>query len=603
MVHDHNFLQKSGRITGVLYSSNLFNNFFCDQFSDSSSYNIPIDYSNDEQYDITFCHGDIQKLLERLNANKAGGPDAIHGKILKNCAVSLAYPLSILFRISYNTGSVPREWKLANVVPVHKKGSKENIENYRPISLTCLVMKTFERIIKEKILQNTSHLLDSRQHGFLRNKSCTTNMALFCDSLALSLNDCIRTDVVYFDFSKAFDSVNHDIILYKLKTFYNIDGRLLKFMKNYLCEREQQVVIGNGKSIKKTVLSGVPQGSILGPILFVLFINDLPSGLSPGTELALYADDTKIWRQILSETDHDALQSDITYLYNWSIANKMSFHPQKCKVVSVANRLPPLLGILPNIQYFYELGEVALDYVDSEKDLGIDINSRLNFSDQCERLYSKANQQFGLTKRTCYFVNDIKRKRALYLSLIRSQFEHCSPIWRPTGKTMIGKLENLQKRCIKWILSEECLRYHDYGTYIQKCRQVRILPLSKRFDFNDLVLFYKVLNSLIPLQLPGYLKFFDGNSRLRSCHLDHLCIVSSLRPRTNVISDSNKNCALNKSFFYRTHLQWNLLPLEIRSIHNITAFRSEVLKFLWNSVLTDVEAELVYDEENLFDNG
>ena len=295
-----------------------------------------------------------------------------------------------------------------------------------------------------------------------------------------------------------------------------------------------------------------------------------------------------------------------TYLYNWSIANKMSFHPQKCKVVSVANHLPPLLGILPNIQYFYELGEAILDYVDSEKDLGIDINPRLNFNNQCERLYSKANQQFGLTKRTCYFVNDIKRKRALYLSLIRSQFEHCSPVWRPTSKTMIDKFENFQKRCIKWILSEECLRYRNYATYIQKCRQVRLLPLLKRFDFNDLILFYKVLNNLIPLQLPYYLQFFDGNSRLRSCHLDRLSIVSSLHPKTNVVTNSNKKCALNKSFIYRAHLQWNLLPIEIRSIVNLPKFRSEVTSFMWKSILTDFEdnvnLHLEFDEDDL-DNG
>ena len=208
---------------------------------------------------------------------------------------------------------------------------------------------------------HTSHLLDDRQHGFLCKKSCTTNMVGFCDSLALNLNDCIRTDVVYFDFSKAFDSVNYDILLHKLKHIYNIDGRLLKFLINYLSNREQQVVIGSATSTRKPVLSGVPQGSILGPILFVLFINDLPNGISSGTELALYADDTKIWRNILSESDHEALQNDINYLYRWSITNKMSFHPQKCKVISVANRLPPLLGILPDIQYFYQLGEAALE--------------------------------------------------------------------------------------------------------------------------------------------------------------------------------------------------------------------------------------------------
>ena len=318
------FNSKSDRIPECMYlknmyrntdadKANLFNNFFYDQFSASSSYDINYNWSDDDAFDIHFCHRKIRKLLGNINSNKACGPDGIHGKVLKHCAASLAYPLSILFKVSYNTGCVPREWKLAHVVPIHKKGSKENIENYRPISLTSLVMKTFERILKDEILSRTSHLLDARQHGFITKRSCTTNMTGFCDSLALSLNDCLYTDVVYFDFSKAFDSVNHDLILNKLKHMYNIDGRLLKFIANYLSGREQCVVLGNVKSETKPVLSGVPQGSILGPILFVLFINDLPQGLSPETNVSLYADDTKIWRTIHTDADHIALQNDIHY--------------------------------------------------------------------------------------------------------------------------------------------------------------------------------------------------------------------------------------------------------------------------------------------------
>jgi len=572
--------------TTPLDKANLFNKYFCDQFSEQSSYNIDPDFSGDDKFDISFCPTQITFLLSKINSNKANGPDKIHGKILKNCSASLAYPLSILFNVSYNTGNIPREWKLANVVPIHKKGPKENIENYRPISLTSLVMKTFERLLKDKILLLTSEYLNGHQHGFLSKKSCATNLIQFSDSLALSLNDCARTDVVYFDFAKAFDSVNHDILLYKLKHYYNVDGRLLKFLKDYLCDREQQVVIGNCTSSRSKVLSGVPQGSILGPILFVLFINDLPDGLSPGTDTSMYADDTKISRTICTENDHATLQSDIDYLHNWSLMNKMKFHPQKCKVVSVANRPPPLLGILPSVQYFYVLGDIMLDYVCGEKDLGVDINPTLNFSVQCDRLLSRANQQFGLTKRTCYFFNDFRRKRTLYLSLIRSQFEHCSQIWRPTNQTMTSKFENFQKKCIKWILCEEPLHY-SHETYISKCRQARVLPLEKRFDFNDLVLFYKIVNKLIPVNLPTYLKFFDGYSRLRSCHLDAFSLISDVIPKSNLAFSDNKNSVLNKSFFYRTHLLWNKLPLDIRAIINLSTFKNKLLKFLWNSVNDD----------------
>jgi hypothetical protein len=153
----------------------LFNTFFFNQFSEPSSYNIDISYSNDSEFDIGFDHRAVRKLLSNINSNyKAHGPDGIHGKILKNYAVGLAYPLTCIFKTSYNSGRIPQQWKLANVVPIFKKGNKTSVENYRQISLTCLVMKVFEHIIKEKILFLTSDAIDNRQHGFLAQKSCTT---------------------------------------------------------------------------------------------------------------------------------------------------------------------------------------------------------------------------------------------------------------------------------------------------------------------------------------------------------------------------------------------------------------------------------------------
>ena len=183
--------------------------------------------------------------------------------------------------------------------------------------------------------------INKKQHGFVPSMSCTTQITPFYDNLAIiiNINDLSSTDIIYFDFAKAFDSLNHDIILRKLKYQFHIDRRLLKYLVNYLQDRKESVVIGGIGSSVLTVKSGVPQGSILGPLLFVLFINinDITDNISPGTEIALYADDTKMWRNIVSYKDPEILQNDINTLSMWSNVNKMKFHPKKCKILTVTN--------------------------------------------------------------------------------------------------------------------------------------------------------------------------------------------------------------------------------------------------------------------------
>ena len=204
-------------------------------------------------------------------------------------------PLShLLFNLPFKTGSLPADWKLAHIVPIHKKGDKDDIENYRPISLTSIISKVFEKCIRDELLLECQKFLHDSQHGFLPLKSGSTQLVPFSHDISIGFNSNNLIDVIYFDFAKVFDTVNHDIILLKLKNEYKIDGLMLKFVKEYLQGRIQRVVVNGTLSDTRPVKSAVPQGSILGPLLFVLFINDMQSRVSPGTKIALYADDTKI---------------------------------------------------------------------------------------------------------------------------------------------------------------------------------------------------------------------------------------------------------------------------------------------------------------------
>ena len=560
--------------------SELFNTYFADQFSAPSSYNIEVDFSQEsDNIGFEISHSAVRKLLKKIDPNKAAGPDEINGRVLKMCAEGICYPLSKIFLQSYNTGLIPNEWKQANVVPVHKKGSKTSSENYRPISLTCLVMKVFEKIVRDELMSRCGHLITDLQHGFLPMKSCSTQLIPFCDELSRSINDKCRTDVVYFDFAKAFDSVNHDIILAKLKNKFNIDGKLLRFLINYLKDRKQCVVVGGCKSGLRPVASGVPQGSILGPLLFVLFINDMADEVSEDTSLLLYADDTKIWRRIVDWFDHLQLQQDILSLYKWSRDNLMNFHPDKCKVLSVSFLRE--VHHLPFMSFFYTLDGTdgtELEYIQSEKDLGIVISGRLSWTAQIDALYSKASSRLGLVKRACHFVNVEKQRRVLYLSLVRSIFDHGSVIWHPSPN-QVSRLENIQRRGVKWIAGE--LDHHfNSNEYLSRLWDLDILPISCRLVLVDLLMFFDILKGTTCVTLPDYIARIQPDdiemTRLRSCHLDLDCFKCTIEIEC---------LTFQSNFFNRCISSWNNLPRNVRLIKERPAFKSAVTAHLWNEEL------------------
>ena len=291
---------------------------------------------------------------------------------------------------------------------MYKKGDKSNIENYRLISLTSLVMKVMEKHVRDEIYSRCWHLISEKQHGFLPQKSCTTQLVTVLNDICHSMNSRNDVDVIYFDFAKAFDTVCHDVILHKLKHRYNINGLMLNFIRSYLQDRLQRLVIHGSFSDTVSVNSGVPQGSILGPLLFVLllFINDIYKQISPGTSIALYADDTKMWRRILSYADCEILNRDIDAMYKWATANKMKFHSKKCKVLSVSLKRPNYY-FLPFHRFSYELDNDIIEYVTEQIDLGVTLTNRMTWERHHDKIITKANRQLGMIRRTCHSIKNI----------------------------------------------------------------------------------------------------------------------------------------------------------------------------------------------------
>ena len=309
----------------------------------------------------------------------------------------------------------------------------------------------------------------------------------------------------------------------------------------------------------------------------MLFINDIYHCVDTETNIALYADDTKIWREIKSEIDASVLQNDIHALNEWCKTNKMKFHPKKCKVLTVncpsSDRF--ILLNLPFMSVHYKLGHCILDNTECERDLGVHVNSSFDWNEHQDIILNKAHQMIGLVKRTCHFVLDPRKRRSIYLTLIRSLFEHCSQIWRPVKNCDEIKFEALQKKAIKWIFNEDFIRY-SIDKYFSKCKQIDIPPLQLHFELNDLMFFYKIVRELIQISLPNYNVPYMGTSTLRSRHLDQLSYVYAADKRIPTTSP------FFKSYFYRTAHLWNSLPIDIREIQSMIPFKLAARAFLWD---------------------
>ena len=321
-----------------------------------------------------------------MTQNKACGTDNISARIIIECREQLVIPLIKICNLSLTSGVFPARWKSANIVPIYKKGDKKAAGNYRSVSLLPLFAKILEKVVYDQLLLHVSPVLCSEQHGFVPGRSCTSNLAVFLTSAWEAISEGYQTDVIYTDFSAAFQSVDHRLLIHKLKNSYQLRDSALAWFVSYLSDRRQRVIVSGKTSNWTQVLSGTPEGSLVAPILFTLFINDLPSEID--SDCLLYADDAKQFRKVYTPMDGVTLQRDLDRLQCWSVKWGLSLNPTKCKTLTVTLRRAP-------VQTTYNINNIPLEGVHEMRDLGVVIDSKLNFASHVSRIVSQANRALG----------------------------------------------------------------------------------------------------------------------------------------------------------------------------------------------------------------
>ena len=395
----------------------------------------------------------VIKYLKSLKIDKSPGMDELHPRLLKEIAESIAKPLCIIFNQSVNSKSVPIDWKNAMISAIFKKGNKSVAKNYRPVSLTSVVCKTLEKILRQHITDHmkTNNLFSDKQYGFIAGRSTGLQLLEVIDKWTEALDQGLEIDCIYTDFMKAFDKVPHQRLIAKLKN-YNIEENVVGWITSFLNGRQQKVRVNGEESDWKKVTSGIPQGSVLGPLLFVIYINDLPEHVD--SDAYLFADDTKVFRIIKNQADRDILQEDLRKLETWSGKWLLKFHPEKCKHMNISKKANK-----SDESHQYLLLNQNVAKVNEEKDIGVLIDSELTFENHISEKVNKANSIFAVLRRTFKYMST-ETFLPLYKTLVRTHLDYASSVWSPYKKKKVtDKIEGVQRRVTKQLPGLKDLSY------------------------------------------------------------------------------------------------------------------------------------------------
>lgn len=504
-------------------SVNGFAQFFSSVFNpknDSPCSHTELSHTNISVQEFT--ERDLLPVLKKFPNKMTSGHDLLPSFLIRDCAYIFVTPLLKIFNVILKTAIFPNCWKLARVCPVFKTGNSSVMENYRPISILCNFAKAFEKVMYNVLIPQVKPFISATQHGFLSKRSTVSNLSILNQTLCTSLDQRQQVDVIYTDFSKAFDKIDHGILLQKLNAL-GFSNSLILLFSSYLNSREQFVAYNGYKSFNYSATSGVPQGSNLGPLLFLLFINDLCDSLTCGN--LLFADDLKIYTIITSNEDCVLFQTQLDAVVHWCELNKLFLNSSKCKVCSFTRN--------KNIVSFhYKINNVILTNADTVRDLGVLYDSKLSFKQHVENITNSALKALGFIMRNCStFSNELALKQ-LYFALVRSKLEYCSLIWFPIYDEYKLKVENIQRRFLKF------LNLKIWGFYPQRGYDHSILlnnfnvqSLEARRIINSQLFLYKLLHNLV--DAPVLLENINFNAPM--VHVRHMVPFYLPTPNTNML--------------------------------------------------------------------